>query len=79
MNRQMARTLTQFFPLWWRKSYAEELCVFLEDTNIGALSIARDAYSTIGEHLVRATLRASSAVCIRASRCILTDGIAVSE
>lgn len=52
MNRQMARALTLFYPAWWRKRYAEEFCVFLEDSDAGALSIAGIVYSAIRERLV---------------------------
>jgi hypothetical protein len=52
MNRQVARTLTWFYPAWWRKRYAEEFCVFLEDSDGGVLSIPSVVYSAIREHLV---------------------------
>jgi len=52
MNRQVARTLTLFYPAWWRKRYAEEFCVFLEDSDAGVLSIVSVVYSAIREHLV---------------------------
>jgi hypothetical protein len=51
MNRQVARALTWFYPAWWRKRYAEEFCVFLEDSDAGVLSIASVVYSAIREHL----------------------------
>ena len=52
MNRQVARALTWLYPAWWRKRYAEEFCVFLEDSDAGALSIPSVVYSAIREHLV---------------------------
>lgn len=52
MNRQVARALTRFYPGWWRRRYAEEFCVFLEDSDAGALSIAGIVSSAVREHLM---------------------------
>jgi len=52
MNRQVARTLTWFYPAWWRERYGEEFSVFLEESDAGTLSIASVLYSAIREHLV---------------------------
>jgi hypothetical protein len=52
MNRQVARTLTWFYPAWWRERYADEFSVFLEESDAGTLSIAGVIYSAIREHLV---------------------------
>ena len=52
MNRKVARTLTWFYPAWWRERYAEEFSVFLEESDAGTLSIAGVIYSAIREHFV---------------------------
>jgi hypothetical protein len=52
MNRHLARTLMWLYPAWWRKRYAEEFCIFLEECDAGARSIPSIVYSAIGEHFM---------------------------
>jgi hypothetical protein len=52
MNRQVARTLTWFYPAWWRERYAEEFSLFLEESDAGTFSIAGVLCCAIREHLV---------------------------
>jgi len=52
MNRWVAKALTWFYPTWWRTRYAEEFCVFLEESDAGIRCIAGVIYSAIREHFV---------------------------